>query len=143
MNPSLNPWLMAAAVGSLIAALLHLGCITFGAPWYRAMGAGEGMARLAEAGSWRPTLITLAITAVLLVWALFALSGAGAIRPLPLTQLALLAISAVLLARGLGFVFLQPYFPGNSSLFWAISSGFCLLLGGLHAIGLYQLWSRA
>ncbi len=143
MNQSLNPWLLAAAAGSLIAALLHLGCIAFGAPWYRAMGAGEGMARLAEAGSWRPTLITLAITAVLLVWALFALSGAGAIRPLPLTKLALLAISAVLLLRGLGFVFLQPYFPGNSATFWAVSSGFCLLLGGLYAVGLYQLWGRA
>lgn len=143
MNQSLNPWLLAAAAGSLIAALLHLGCIAFGAPWYRAMGAGEGMARLAEAGSWRPTLITLAISAVLLVWALFALSGAGAIRPLPLTKLALLAISAVLLLRGLGFVFLQPYFPGNSATFWAVSSGFCLLLGGLYAVGLYQLWGRA
>ncbi|MFN4116263.1 MAG: hypothetical protein ACK4F7_07170 [Inhella sp.] len=143
MSPSLNPYLLAAAAGSLIAALLHLGCIAFGAPWYRAMGAGEGMARLAESGSWRPTLITLAITAMLLVWALFALSGGGAIRPLPLTKPALLAISAVLLVRGLGFVFLQPYFPGNSATFWAVSSGFCLLLGGLHAVGLYQLWSRA
>jgi hypothetical protein len=143
MASSLNPWLLAAAVGDLIAVLLHLGCIVFGAPWYRAMGAGESMARLAEAGSWRPTLITLVISAVLAVWALFALSGAGAIRPLPLTRLALLAISAVLLARGLGFVFLQPYFPGNTATFWAISSGFCLLLGGLHAIGLAQIWSRA
>lgn len=143
MTSPANPWLLAAAAGSLIAALLHLGCIVFGAPWYRALGAGEGMARLAEAGSWRPTLITLAISAVLLVWAVFALSGAGVIRPLPLTRLALLAISAVLLLRGLGFVFLQPFFPGNSATFWVLSSAFCLLLGGLHAVGLHQLWSRA
>jgi hypothetical protein len=37
---------------------------------------------------------------------------------------------------------LQPYFPGNSQLFWVVSSGFCLLLGGLHAIGLWQVWAR-
>lgn len=139
----MNRWLLAAAAGDALVALLHLGCIVFGASWYRAMGAGEGMARLAEAGSWRPTLITLAISAVIALWALFALSGAGAIRPLPLTRLALLAISALLILRGLGFVFLRPYFPDNSLRFWILSSGLCLLLGGLHAIGLVQIWSRA
>jgi hypothetical protein len=142
MANAANSWLLAAAAGNAVAALLHLACIAFGASWYRAMGAGEGMAQLAEAGSWRPTLITLAISAVLLVWALYALSGAGAMRPLPLTRLALLAISAVLLLRGLGFVFLKPYFPGNSLSFWVVSSGACLLLGSLHAIGLYQVWGR-
>ena len=45
--------------------------------------------------------------------------------------------------RGLGFVFLRPYFPDNSLRFWILSSGLCLLLGGLHAIGLVQIWSRA
>lgn len=139
----MNRYLLAAAVGDAVAALLHLGCIVFGASWYRALGAGEGMARLAEAGSWRPTLITLAITGVLLVWMLFALAGAGAMRPLPLTRWALLAIAGVLLVRGLGgFFLLQPYFPGNSLLFWVVSSGVCLLLGGLHAIGLWQVWAR-
>jgi hypothetical protein len=121
----MNRFLLAAAVGDGIAALLHLGCIVFGAPWYRALGAGEGMARLAEAGSWRPTLITLGISSVLLVWMLFALAGAGALRPLPLMRWALLAIAGVLLLRGLGGVLLlQPYFPGNSQLFWVVSSGF-------------------
>ncbi|MGQ4584278.1 hypothetical protein [Lysobacter sp. F60174L2] len=33
-----------------IAALLHVGCIIFGASWYRFFGAGERMAQLASAG---------------------------------------------------------------------------------------------
>lgn len=42
----------------------------------------------------------------------------------------------------LGSVVLQPHFPGNISLFWVLSSGLCLLLGGLFTIGLYPWWSR-
>ena len=38
-------------MGSAIAALAHLGCIIFGGDWYRFFGAGEQMARMAEAGN--------------------------------------------------------------------------------------------
>lgn len=62
------------AGGSLtaLAAVAHLACIILGAPAYRLMGAGEGMARAAEAGKLKPSLISLAISAVLVVWALYA-----------------------------------------------------------------------
>lgn len=135
-----NRFLLAAAALDAVAALLHLGCIAFGAPWYRALGAGEAMARLAAAGHPRPTLFALAVASVLLVWACYALSGAGAIRRLPLLKPVLCAISAIYLLRGLGFVVLQPFFPGNSLTFWLISSGICLLLGLVHLAGLWQRW---
>ena len=44
-KPHPNPLLVLAAALSAIAALLHLACIYFGGPWYRAMGAGEEEAR--------------------------------------------------------------------------------------------------
>ena len=75
-----NYLLALAAALSAIAALLHLACIYFGGPWYRAMGAGEQMAQLAESGSSRPTVVTVFIACVLLVWSLYALSGAGVVR---------------------------------------------------------------
>lgn len=125
-----------------MAALLHLGCIAFGASWYRALGAGEGMAQLAAAGHPRPTLFALFIASVLLLWACYALSGAGAIRRLPLLKPALCAITAVYLLRGIGFVALMPYFPGNSLTFWLLSSGICLGFGLVHLIGLKQRWHR-
>lgn len=117
------------------AALAHLACIAIGAPAYRFMGAGEGMARAVEAGRKQPALVTAAIAAVLLVWALYAFSGAGLIGELPLTGLALPAISMVYLGRALAFPLLRPVFPGNSLTFWLVSSGICLVLGCLYAVG--------
>lgn len=140
MPATANRFLLAAAALDAVAALLHLACIAFGASWYRALGAGEAMARLAAAGHPRPTLFALAIASVLLVWACYALSGAGAIRRLPLLKPVLCVISAIYLLRGLGFVVLQPFFPGNSLTFWLISSGICLLFGLVHLIGLRQRW---
>ncbi|WP_328590752.1 hypothetical protein [Cognaticolwellia mytili] len=36
---------------SLLAAIMHLGCIYFGASWYRYLGASEQMAMMAEQDS--------------------------------------------------------------------------------------------
>ena len=51
--------LVLGAAFSVAAAVAHLACIALGAPAYRFMGAGEKMARAAEAGSVRPALLTL------------------------------------------------------------------------------------
>ncbi len=140
MERTRNKFFIIGAVLSGVAALLHLGCIIFGAPWYRFLGAGEQMAQLDLAGHWYPTVITLVIVAVLTVLALYALSGAGVIRKLPFARLILCAITAVYLLRSIAFVPLQNYFPDNSALFWIVSSGICFVIGAVHAIGLRQVW---
>ncbi|MBC7983974.1 MAG: hypothetical protein H7Y02_08975 [Candidatus Obscuribacterales bacterium] len=56
--PVPNKFLIVGAALSAVAAMLHVGIIFVGAPWYRFFGAGEDMARKAEAGSWYPALIT-------------------------------------------------------------------------------------
>lgn len=127
---------------SALASLAHLACIALGAPAYRVMGAGERMARAAQAGDVRPTLTTLAIASLLLVWAVYAFSGAGIAPALPFTRLALVLISAVYLLRAIAFPLLMPMFPGNSRRFWLVSSGICLVLGLLHAVGLAAVWAR-
>ena len=137
-----NKPLVFAAVLSFAAALLHIACIFFGAPWYRALGAGERMAQLADAGHWYPTVITLLIASVLAAWGLYALSGAGVLRRLPLRRAALCAITGIYLVRGVVFVPLQAYFPGNSAAFWYWSSGICLCIGLVHLVGLRQAWAR-
>ena len=143
LSHSPNRFLIAGAILSALAALAHLGCIVFGAPWYRFLGAGERMAQMDLAGHWYPTVATLAIAAVLLAWSAYALSGAGVIRRLPLTRLALFAITGVYLLRGISFAPLQQYFPGNSSAFWFWSSAICLGIGVVHLVGLRQIWARA
>lgn len=137
MDPRINRSLLAAAAADPAAALLHVGCIVFGASWYRFLGAGEGLARLAEP---RPAQMAAVIAGVLLVWALYALSGAGVIRRLPFVRLVLALIAAVLIARGTLFFALRPYFPDNGLAFWLVTSAICVALGLLHAIGLRQQW---
>ena len=133
----------ALAIGGallMVAAAAHLACILIGARAYRFMGAGERMARAAEAGHLEPTVVTLIITVVLGLCALYAWSGAGLLAPMPFTKWVLSAVSLVLLARALAYPLLRPAFPENSTRFWRVSSGICLALGLLLAAGCVWLW---
>jgi hypothetical protein len=132
--------LVIGAALSAAAAVAHLACIAIGPAAYRAMGAGERMARAAQAGRLRPTLVTLAISGMLLLWSAYALSGAGVIAPLPLTNTALPLICAIYLLRSVAFPLLKPAFPDNSPTFWLVSSSICGAIGLLHAYGLLSLW---
>ena len=59
---------------------------------------------MAESGSLLPAGITLFITAVFTVFGLYAFSGAGIIRRLPLLSMALLLFSAIYVLRGISVV---------------------------------------
>jgi hypothetical protein len=136
-----HSFLIVGAALSAIAALLHIGCIVFGASWYRYFGAGERMARLAASGSIYATLITSVIASVLLVWALYALSGANVIPRLPFTRLALCAITAVYLLRGGAGLLLAVFAPGEQGVrFWFWSSVICLGIGAVYLVGTQQAW---
>jgi heme/copper-type cytochrome/quinol oxidase subunit 3 len=137
-----NIWLIAAGWLSLAAAGLHVACIIGGGPWYRALGAGQAMARLAERGDWRPVLITAGIALVLAVWAAYAFAGAGIIRLLPLQRIALVAISAVLLLRG-SVMFYPAAFrrPDLSEGFILWSSVIVFAFGVTFAVGTWRAWN--
>ncbi|GGD63272.1 hypothetical protein [Lacimicrobium alkaliphilum] len=137
-----NPLLIIGAFCSFAAALSHLGCIVFGADAYRFFGAGEQMAKMAEKGLWYPTIVTSVLVMVLVAWGLYALSGAGVIFRLPFLRFALCAITSVYLIRGVAFFWLMPMFPENSLTFWLVSSGICLGIGLLYAVGTYQVWGE-
>ncbi|KZN66550.1 hypothetical protein N473_09160 [Pseudoalteromonas luteoviolacea CPMOR-1] len=134
-----NKYLLFAAYSSFLAAFLHLGCIIFGAPWYRFFGAGEHMAKMAEAGKLEPTLTTLVIASALSVWGIFALSGAGVVRRLPFLRTVIFMVALVFIARGVAFPFIMPLFPENSFTFWLVSSLICLSIGMSYALGGWQL----
>lgn len=121
---SLNVFLVLGAALSAIAAALHFACIFWGAPGFRFLGAGESIAQMAEKGHWYPSFIAFVIGAVLTVWAVYALSGAGLLMRLPFVRLVLSAITGIYLLRVLAFPLLKPAFPGNSDRFWMVSSGF-------------------
>ena len=136
-----NPWLLAGGAASAVAALAHVACTIGGPDWYRFMGAPEGYARAAERGNWTPAIVTIGIATVLAVWAAFAFSGAGVIVRLPLLRPALIAITAIYLARGL--VIFAPSLlrrPDLSPAFILWSSSIVLAMGLVHAIGVWRGW---
>lgn len=138
-----NGWLLAGGTASMVASLIHLGCIVGGPTWYRFFGAGENMARAAARGEWRPALFALGIAALLAMWAAYAFAGTGLIGRLPLMRVALVGISAVYLLRGL--VIVKPSMLGRTDLsleFLLWSSAIVLAMGLIHAIGTWQAWNE-
>lgn len=121
---------------------MHLGCIAGGPDWYRFFGAGEGIAQAAERGEWTPALLTVAIAAILAIWAVYAFAGAGRIGRLPLLRTGLVTISAVYLLRGLAVLQPQLWRPDLSDAFKLWSSLIVLTYGLAYAIGTWRAWPR-
>ena len=136
-----NGWLLAGGASSLAASALHVAAIAGGSRWYRFIGAGEGMARAVERGETRPAVITFAIAAVLAVWGVYGLAGAGVLPRPPLMRTALVLISAAYLLRG--FVLFAPGAlrrPDLSASFLFWSSLIVFAIGLLYAIGTWRAW---
>lgn len=138
-NPG-SAWLIAGGWLSAIAALAHIGCIIGGPDWYRFFGAGEEMARAAARGDLYPTLITLGIAAMLLIWASYAFSGAGWLPRLPLLRTGLVVITAIFLLRGLVFVPINLWRPHYSQGFAITSSLIVLVYAAAYGIGTVRAW---
>jgi putative oxidoreductase len=94
--------LTTGALLSFIIALMHVVMIFIGAEAYRYFDAGQEMVDGALSGSMRPTIVTLGVTAFLTLFGVYALSGAGWIKSLPLLKPALWLIGGIYTLRGLG-----------------------------------------
>ena len=137
----MNVMLVIAGFLSALAAAIHLGCIFFGASWYRFFGAGEHMAIMAEQGSMKPTIITSVITFILVLWSFYAFSAAGVITQLPFVRTIVVVIAGIYLLRGVaGFYFMNNPL-GRTPEFWIWSSSICLVIALVHILGLKQVWS--
>ena len=137
--------LIIAGSLSFLAAALHIFIVIGGPDWYRFFGAGEAMALMAKKGSLKPTVITLAIATVLIIWGTYAWSGAGLLPKMPLLKLAISIITAIYLIRGVGgliapFITNHPQIKKNSTSFWVWSSVICLVIGAFHLMGIFVVW---
>lgn len=136
-----NIWLMAGGWLSIVAALLHVGCIVGGGDWYRFFGAGEELARADEAGSWMPALLTSGIALILFAWAAYAFAGAGYIRKLPFLRTALVLISAIYLLRGMAIIPILINPPSRTA-FNIWSSLIVIIYGAVYAVGTKKAWAQ-
>jgi hypothetical protein len=128
--------LLAAAGCSAIAALLHVAILLMGPPWYRWFGAPSLADQIENGSVLGPTLLTLAVAAVLLLWTGYGLSGAGVVRRFPLLRTGLYAIAAIYLLRGLQVVVEVPAAAqGKVPARFACFSTFAALAGVLYLLG--------
>lgn len=125
---------------SFLAATLHLAVIAGGPDWYRYFGAGEEMALAAERGAVMPALVTFGIAVILALWGLYAFSGAGLVRRIPLLRPALVGITTIYLARGLLIVPLVIARPVEFVAPEPWASIVVLLYGAVHAVGIAKGW---
>ena len=136
-------WLIFGGVFSIAIAILHLAIIFGGAPAYRYFGAGEEMAQMASSGSLLPALITLFIAVLFAVWGLYAFSGAGVIRYLPLLRIGLAVIASIYTLRGIGVIPQVAWMinspksvPPQDVIFSLVS----LLVGIVYSVGTISTW---
>ncbi len=132
MKTSARSVLILAALLNFGFALLHIVIIGIGSPAYLYFGAAD-MAQRSAQGSWVPALVTWGLTAVLLVFGLDALAGAGVIRGLPFVQAGVVVIGGVYTLRGLVVVLdlvrlsRGAGYPERQAVFSAVALGVGLL----------------
>lgn len=129
-------FLIVGGAASFLLAAMHVAILAIGAPAYLYFGRAD-LASAAERGSPYPALATVAVTLVLAVWGLYALSGAGILRPLPLLRTGLVAIATLYLLRGLVVIldaarwFVGEAYPPRQTVFsaGALTIGLCYAIG--------------
>jgi hypothetical protein len=137
--------LVAGALLSFAIALAHLGIVWAGPPGYLYFGATD-LAILAQGNSPLPALITLGLAGLFLIFALYALSGAGIIGDLPLEKAAILAIGGLYSLRGLIVILdILRLLRGDAyPLRQTVFSGFSLLTGLMYLAGSRGLrWKKS
>jgi len=126
--------LLIVAAIALITAIAHLSCIVLGAGCYRAQLAPEVIVNSAIQKTWLAPIGTTIISALFLVCALYTVSAAKIIRPMPFLRLAIFAISGLCVTRGLAtFPILMtlsdkaPAFAVVSGFIWFLSGVLCIV----------------
>lgn len=135
--------------------LMTAGLINFGLAVFQAVIGFSPTASLyfgaPSALTENPTLlmgISLGVSALLILFGLYALSGAGRIQPLPWLKPILAVVTLLYLIRGLVLVpelfailgLLDLSFPVAQRFLWF--SGGALLLGLLHLAGIFRGWEE-
>ena len=134
-----NQYLIAGGVMSALISLLHI-ILAIYPSLYRYIGPDQSaLTEMAEQGSSITTIVSVALALLFAIWAIYAFSGSGLIRPLPLLRFALIAISVIYILRALFLpseinMVLNQGYPFRFIVFSTIS----LIAGLLYLLGLLR-----
>lgn len=136
------------AVGGALSAalaLLHIVVIAIGPAGYRYFGAPDEFARMTEAGSFAPAVLTAVFALIFAAWAVYAFGGARLMPRPPMVRLGLVIIAGVYILRGLSAVpeaLLLMRNPGAFPPRFLVFSIVSLVIGIFYALGARQAWRR-
>lgn len=134
--------LITGGVINCLIGLLHLIIPFIGPSAYIFFGAGDVMASIAETKPIVPAVTTMLLGLVFITFGLYAFSGAGIIKRLPVLHIGLAAIGGVFMARGL-LIPLDVYFflTDKPSIRYAGFSLIALIVGFLYLWPTTHAWS--
>jgi hypothetical protein len=141
MNQLTNVTLIFGALLSFAGALIHVGVAIWGASLMRFFRAPDSFVSATEGGSTLPALGALVVAVLLIVAAVYALSGAGILPTLPLLKPGLIVITGIYLARGFAVVPLAMARPDRVVPI-VRTSVIVLGFGAVHLLGLVQVWRK-
>lgn len=125
---------MVVAGIALVTAIAHMSCIVLGESCFRAQLAPEVVVNSAIQGTWLAPVGTTFISALFVMCAVYALSAAKLIRPVPLLGLGIFLISGLCISRGLATIPIlitlaekAPIFAVVSGFIWFLSGVLCLV----------------
>lgn len=133
--------LLLVTVISIGTAIAHVSCIFLGPQCYSVQMAPPEIIQSAKEGTILAPLGTAFISLLFMIVALFSLSSAKLIRPLPLLSFGVYGISFLCIARGIATIPLSFIFPEIISLF-SIIAGIVWFFSGLMLFVGHKLMSK-
>jgi putative oxidoreductase len=135
-----NTLLLAGGCFSLAFAVFQISAVFWPPNAIRYFG---GAAELSQTRPVIYALLCIVVAAIVAVLGLYALSGAGKIRRLPLLRTAITAMTVIYVLRGLLLILQMPEVIKNPTLMrFALFSGISLCVGVVHLGGLIKLFRR-
>ena len=109
--------MVSVALVALGVVLAHMSCIWLGPDCFSIQRAPLSIIESSKNGTWLAPVGTTFISSLFLICSLYALSGAGIIKKLPLLKVGIYTIGAICLARGILVTPLLYSYPHLRSLF--------------------------
>ena len=134
--------LAAGGLGVFAGAGVHVLALIGGPSWIEFVGAPPSVVRSAVEGTWLAPAGALGIAALLTIWGLYAFSGTGWIRPLPLLKTVLGGVALIFIVRGLIVIpFLSRADWASPIEVFAVAASFVVfVLGIAYAVGFWGVW---
>ncbi|KZN54775.1 hypothetical protein [Pseudoalteromonas luteoviolacea] len=131
--------LLFVALMATVTVVAHMACIPLGEACYRAQLAPEFLIEAAKQGTLLAPVATVFVSGLFGLCAAYALAGAGYMKRLPLTKLALITIATLCTLRGLAGMGLSFVLPELVTLFSVVASALWFICGVLTFLALKWL----